>query len=187
MSGNLWFEPQMWSPRQDGAALTNTVTATSILNVNERWQKPNNFADKLGKRFWGIVHGRMSTVITTPGTLTLDFMIGAIAAFSTGAVSLNIVSKVNVPWVWEFYLEYAVLGSAAALQGWSRLTSEAIIGSPLPTVGGNGVLLLPSGTPANGTAFDDTASVITDIRATWSVANAGNSIQKTSYILTVPN
>jgi hypothetical protein len=61
--------------------------------------------------------------------------------------------------------------------------SEAVIGSPLPTVGGIGELLIPVGAPTVGTGFDSTAAQTVDLFGTWSVANAANSIQVHQYML----
>ena len=53
---------------------------------------------------------------------------------------------------------------------------SGISGSPLPTVGGSGILLLPTATPVVGTGFDSTVSNVMDMFGTWSISNA-NSIQ----------
>ena len=125
--------------------------------------------------------------MTTPGTLTLDVRMGPtsnIVVFNGGAMALNIVAKTNVTWWLEVLLTCRTVGSgtAATLMGTAKWTSESVIGSPLPSVGGSGVLLLPSSAPAPGTGFDNTVSMVVDLFGTWSLNNA-NSILVHEYAL----
>jgi hypothetical protein len=49
--------------------------------------------------------GRVSNIVTTPGTLTLDVRIGPtsnIIVANGGAMALNTVAKANVPWWLEW-------------------------------------------------------------------------------------
>lgn len=167
----------------DGAALTNTVTATSILHATSKPQLYSNFW-WVGKEITVVASGRISTVVTTPGTLTLDLRLGpadppTIIAANGGAMSLNIVSKVNVPWTlrWELTCKTIGNGTIATLTHQGRWISEAVIGAAVPTVGGAGTHLLPNAAPGVGTGFNSTIGLFMDLFATWSVANAGNSIQ----------
>lgn len=85
-----------------GAALTNTVTATSLLHAT---MKPQLYANywKPTKDITVVASGRISTLVTTPGTLTLDLRLGpadppTIIVANGGAMALNVVAKTNVPW-----------------------------------------------------------------------------------------
>lgn len=178
-----WGELLLPGPSQvDGAALTNTVTATSILIAA---CKPQLYAGFwwVGKKIRVVANGRISTVVTTPGTLTLDLRLGpadppTIIAANGGAMALNIVAKVNVPWSMEWDLTCRAIGNGtlANLMHQGNWVSEAVIGSPLPTVGGAGVLMLPNAAPAVGTGFSSVVGLFMDLFATWSVASASNSI-----------
>ena len=170
----------------DGAALTNTTTATSILHGTAKYGLYSGFFDRPGKQLLLRAAGRISTVVTTPGTLTLDIRMGPtsnIIVANGGAMSLNVVAKTNVPWYLEWLLTCRAIGitTAANLMHQGNWISEAVIGAAVPTTGGAGTHLLPNAAPAVGTGFDSTVAMIVDLFAAWSVANAANSIQVHQY------
>lgn len=179
-----WVQTIEPGPSQaDSTALTNTVTATSILAVAQKVQLYPNFW-WIGKKIKVVAQGRISTVTAAPGTLTLDLRLGpanppTIIAANGGAMTLNTTAKTNVPWWLEWYLTCRSIGNGttATLMHQGFWESEAVIGSPLPTVGGNGGLLIPVAAPAVGTGFDSTVSLFLDMFGTWQTANAANSIQ----------
>lgn len=177
MSNQAWVEPFLVTA-EDSTALTNSTSATSILPSSRKFTLPSYFADAVGKTLNLKARGRISTVVTTPGTLTFEVRLGSVVAWSSGALSLNVVAKTNVSWNLDLDLTFRTLGAgtAANVLGIGTWCSEAVIGSPLPTVGGSGVLNVPVSAPAVGTGFDNTASQTLDLFATWSVANAANSI-----------
>jgi hypothetical protein len=133
--------------------------------------------------------GRISTVVTTPGTLTFTWRLGGNLVASSPAFALNIVAKTNVTWWlrWAMTVRAVGTGTTANCMHTGFWASEAVIGSPLPTVGGSGVLLIPASAPAVGAGFDSTISNISDLFAAWSVANAANSIQVHQYRVMSPN
>lgn len=168
------------SAGEDGTALANSTTATSLLPASRKITLKTSFFDRVGKRLRIRASGRISTVVTTPGTITLEARLGSVVVFNSGALALNTVAKVNVGWIYEANLVCRAIGSGtnANLLGQGFWASEAVIGSPLPTAGGSGVLILPFNTaPVAGAGFDSTAAQAVDFFATWSVANAANSIQ----------
>lgn len=178
-----WVQPLVPGPSQaDGAALTNTVTATSILLAASKPQLYAGFF-YIGKKIRIYAGGRISTVVTTPGTLTLDVRLGpadppTIIVANGGAMSLNIVAKTNVPWrlTWDLTCRAIGNGTLANLMHQGSWQSEAVIGAAVPTAGGAGSHLLPNAAPAVGTGFNSTVGLFMDLFATWSVANAANSI-----------
>jgi len=162
----------------DGSALTNTTTATSILPVIAKPTLPANYLFA-GKMFRVRASGRISTVVTTPGTLTLDFRLGSVNVFSSGAMTLNTTAQTNAGWIYDVMMTVRAVGATttANILGQGMWISHAVIGSPLPTAGGAGEHVLPFNTaPVVGTGFDSTAAQLVDLFATWSVANAANSI-----------
>jgi hypothetical protein len=54
--------------------------------------------------------------------------------------------------------------------------SEAVIASPLPAVGGNGSLLVPTTAPAVGTGFDNTAANALDVFFTQTAATGSLTV-----------
>ena len=162
----------------DGAALTNTVTATSLLPVIAKPTLPANYLFA-GKMFRVRATGRISTVVTTPGTLTLDLRFGSVAVFSSGAMTLNTVAQTNTPWIYDALLTVRAVGSGttANVLGQGLWTSHAVIGaSAIGTAGAASQIMPYNAAPAVGTGFDSTAAVTVDLFGTWSVANAANSI-----------
>jgi len=169
----------------DGTALTNTTTATSILPVIAKPTLPANYLFA-GKMFRVTASGRVSTVVTTPGTLTLDLRFGSVNVFSGGAMTLNTTAQTNVGWIYEAIFTVRAVGATttANVLGQGSWQSHAVIGSPLPTAGSAGEHILPFNTaPVVGTGFDSTAAQLVDLFATWSVASASNSITCHQFLI----
>lgn len=185
MSQQGWQETLI-SAQIDGTALANTVTATSIIPPAARFTLPSNYFE-IGKTMRVTAQGRISTVVTTPGTLTLDIRLGSVATpiivFNGGAMNLNTTAQTNATWLFEALLTCRAIGAATAanLMGVASFTSRAIIGAAAVAAGGVTVTPLPDTAPAVGTGFDSTISNVLDFFAKWSVANAANSIQLHNY------
>jgi hypothetical protein len=135
---------------------------------------PNNYWS-VAKQWLCILHGRISCVVTTPGTGRIDLRTGpsgTIVAFDSGALNLNIVAKTTVPWLMWILLTCRAIGSGTSsnLMGVGQFTSEAVVGAPANTAGGNGTLNCPVGAPAVGTGFDNTAQNALDFFFTQTVA-----------------
>jgi hypothetical protein len=163
----------------DGPTLT-AAAAASCIPVASRLILPNNFFT-VGKQLRLSMQGRISCVVTTPGTARFDVRLGpsgTIVAFDTGALNLNVVAKVNVPWWLELMLTCRSVGNAALTQlfGFGMFQSEAVVGSPLPSAGGNGSLVCPVGAPALGTGFDNTAANALDVFFTQTVATGSLTV-----------
>ena len=173
----------------DGAALSGSTTPTSLLPAAAKYKLWANYFENLGKTIKLTAHGRISTVATTPGTLTLqarftDSTPTTVSVFDSGAMTLNVNAQTNVHWMLEVYMICRSVGSAATLFGFGRFQSHAVIGSPAPTAGGAGAHMLPYNTaPAVGTAFDATLENRVDLFATWSVNSGSNSITLHNYLL----
>lgn len=188
MSKQAWNETLI-TAQTDGAALASSNTPTSIIPASAVFTLPANFFDVIGKKLRIRIGGRISNIITTPGTLTLDVRLGSVVAFNGGAMGLNIVAKTNVTWFAEFDLICRSIGAStsATLMGIGRFLSESVVGAPVPAVGGSGILLLPALAPAVGTGFDSTVANAVNVFGTWSVNNSGNSIQVHDYELIAVN
>ena len=168
----------------DGAALSNTTTPTSILPTAARAVIAANTLDRIGKRLRIVATGRISTVVTTPGTLTLDWKIGSVIVASSGAMTLNTTAQTNVNWrlEWDLTLRAVGTSTSANFMHQGTWTSHAVVGSSAIGTAGAGTQMIPyNAAPAVGTGFDSTAAAITDLFATWSVANASNSITLHQY------
>lgn len=162
----------------DGVALTNSLVATSILPSSAICAIPAG-ALQIGSLLKITLRGRVSTVVTTPGTLTLDVRLGGVVVSVFGAIALNIVAQTNATWEATLLASVRSVGngiSATALCT-GAFISRAVIGSAAVATAGAGEVLLPDTAPAVGTGFDSTASLAVNVFGTWSVASVSNSIQ----------
>lgn len=157
------------SAGEDGAALSNSVTATSIIPASRKILLPSGFFDKVGKQLRIRAAGRISTAAATPGTLTLDVRFGAAIVFNGGASPTLAVNASNLTWVLDMVLACRLIGASATVLGTGRLFSGALSAA-------TPIMLLPASTPAVGAAFDATNSQTVDLFAAWSVASASNSL-----------
>lgn len=184
------YEQTLIANQGDGAALTNTVTATSLLPAQAKFTIPANFLANVGQKLRIKASGRVSTLVTSPGTLTLDVRLGASTViFNGGAMNLNIVAQTNATWLYEAILDLRAIGASTAAQflGVGEWKSRAIIGAVAVASGGVPVTPLPDTAPAVGTGFDSTVANVLDFFATWSVANAANSITLHQFSLEAMN
>lgn len=163
----------------DGPALTNSTAATSLLNsVNAKSTLGASFINVIGKQFLVLAHGRISTVVTSPGTLTLDLRLGSVVVATGGAMTLSTTAKTNVSWYLQWLFTLRALGNGgsatANFMHQGMWTSEA---AGATTVAGEAkTIMLPQSAPAVGTSFDPAAAEQWDFFGTWSTASASNSI-----------
>ena len=180
MSLQSWREVLINS-QVDGTALNTSTTATSIIPAAAKYTLPTNFAD-IGRVLKVTATGRISNIVTTPGTLTLDVRMGGTVVFNGGAFSLNTIAKTNVGWWFEALLTCRAIGAGTGTTwfGQGRFTSESVVGSAAGTALS---VSLPASAPAVGTGVDSTVALVVDLFATFSVSNASNSIQVHNYVL----
>ena len=172
------FYEVLASGGEDGPALSNTTTATSLLNAARKDTLPSNWADKLGRRMRLRAAGRISTAAAGPGTFTFDVRFGSVIVFNCGASGTLATSASNLTWLLELELAVRALGSGTSStvlgSGWLK---SAALSATTP------IQLLPASAPAAGTGFDGTAAQQVDLFGTWSVASASNTITLHDYEL----
>jgi hypothetical protein len=178
MSLQTWQETLV-AGSTDGPPLT-AAAAASCIPTPSRIILPNNYFS-IGKILKVVLHGRISCVVTTPGTARFDIRMGpsgTIVVYDTGALNLNVVAKTNVPFWLEVMLTCRAVGAGTAsnFMGVGLFQSEAVVGSAANTAGGNGSLLCPVGAPAVGTGFDNTAANALDVFFTQTVATGSMTV-----------
>lgn len=180
MSLQTWQETLI-AAQVDGTALANSTTATSILPAAAKCTLPANYL-QIGRVLQLTAKGRISNIVTTPGTLTFSVRFGSTAVFTGSGMSLNTTAKTNVSWEAQILLTCRSIGAStsATMMGQGTFTSESNVGSAANTAL---VAMMPLSAPAVGTGFDSTATQQVDLFAAFSVANAGNSIQVHQYVL----
>lgn len=166
------------SAAADGTALTNSTSATNILHGSGIGVIPGG-ALQMGSLVKITASGRISTLVTTPGTLTFDVRFGSVIVFNGGALSLNVTAQTNAAWWLEIMIVARALGNStnANALGSGQWRSRAAIGSAAVATSGVFTTPMPDTAPAVGTGFDSTSAQSVNLFGTWSVANAANSIQ----------
>lgn len=157
--------------QSDGTAVTAAAAAT-LLPTHAKFTFPANTFQTIGQQVLITASGRISSLITTPGTARFDFRLGGTVVFDGLAVLLDsVAAHTNVGWWLQILLTLEVVGSAAKFFGQGFWMCEDIIGRPAGTPQGSLSALLPwNSAPAQGTAFDATTSLQADLFFTQTVA-----------------
>lgn len=175
---SLGYRKGLISSQVDGATLTAAARA-SCLPAAAKKTLEANFFDALGMVLIARLWGRISCAAGTPGTARFDLTLGGTVVFDGLAVPLNTTVKTNVPFEVEIMLTLRALGSAANFMGAGKFISEAVVGSPLPSAGGSGAILLPYNTaPVVGSNFDSTAAQQVDMGFTQNVATGSLTVHQ---------
>lgn len=184
--GDYNWQEALATLQADGTAVTGTVEAT-LLNAQAKATIAANRLANVGNQFRVRATGRISNIVTTPGTLTLKLKFGAIAVATSSAIQLNALAKTNVAWFldWGFTVRAIGSGTAANIMHNGSWQSESVVGSAVPASGGAGSAMMQASAPAVGTGFDSTIANQIDLTATFSLT--GNSIQAHTYAFEMIN
>jgi hypothetical protein len=185
MPSQGWYQALGPGGLGDGTAVTGT-TLGSLLLVSG---SPSvitleaGYFDRPGKKLIVEATGRISNIVTTPGTLTVQLFLGATAVAISRGISLNIVAKTNVGWYLKWLLTARTVGSGtiATLMHNGNWTSESVIGS----AAGSGYSASLQDAPAVGAGFSSVVANAVDLQAKFSLT--GNSIQCHDILITSPN
>lgn len=167
---SMGFLEEFASAGEDGTALTNTTTPTSIIPAARKITLPAaTYWEKTGKPLRIRAAGRISTASAAPGTLQFLVKFGSTTVFDGGASATLATSASNVTWVLDILLTCRIVGSSATVLGTGTLFTTALSAT-------TPIMLLPVSSPVAGTSFDGTVSQTVDLFASWSVASASNTI-----------
>jgi len=127
--------------------------------------------------------GRISSVVTTPGTARFDVAFGSNVVADGLAILLDSVAgHTDVGWSLEFLLTCRAIGATANLMQSGIWVCEDILGVPASAPKGVLTALLPwNAAPAVGANFDSTASQVVDLFFTQTAATG--SLQVHQYSL----
>lgn len=173
----------------DGTALTAAARASLLQGAGGKQGlytlAPNKL--RVGDVLRIRASGRISCVITTPGTARFDlsFGVGGTACFDSLAIPLNIVAKVNVPWALDVEGIVRAVGNAGNIFWQGFWLSEAALNTAVPSTGpGPGGNTLPYNTaPVVGSNVDMTIAQILDFN--WTQTAATGSITLHNYSLSL--
>jgi hypothetical protein len=167
----------------DGPTLT-AAAAASCIPVANQIILPTNYWT-IGKRWKLRASGRISSVVTTPGTARFDLRMGTIATpvvcFDTLAILLdNTVAHTTVPWVLDVDLVCRAVGTGTTttLFGQGTWFCEDILTTFTQTPPkAAGVAMVPWNTPpAVGGGFDNTINNVVQMFFTQTVATGSLTV-----------
>lgn len=128
----------------------------------------------------------VSNRVTGPDTFTIQVMVGAVIAFTTGAITLTTTAHTNIPIFGKIMLQARTVGNGtlAALVGQSVITGQMLqqggtAGADSATL--SNTIIMPNTAPAVGTGFDSTVANTLDFFVAQSVSNAGNGFRLDQY------
>jgi len=181
----LGYGAMLVSAQGDGTQISNSTTQASIIPAAAKFTLPAGFLDVPGKKLRIKATGRISCVVTTPGNLLFQVLFGATVVATSQNMNLNTTAKTNVTWAldWDLTLRTIGGGTSATFMHVGMFTSEALVGSPANTAGGNGSMLIPASAPAVGSGFDATVANVIDLQAKFSVATSPTNLTLHQYEL----
>lgn len=173
--------------RTAGTQFGSFTTAKTVINQQDLYGFYANYF-QLGSKLRVRAQMSISNIVTTPGTIAFQVMLGSIIVWTSGAVQLNATAHTLLPAFLEVDLtcqltNTALGGAVAKLFGVGRLQGVMFTKTAAQTDGANTetAMLVPVTTPALGTAFDSTISQSLDFWAGFSISNAGNVVRVDQY------
>ena len=126
----------------------------------------------------------LSNIVTTPGTVTFQVMMGSIVVWTSGAIQMTTTANTLSPLELEVNLRLDSAGSGTA----AKFMAVGKIGALNLTIGSGAnptvtdtFITVPVTSPAVGTGFDSTIADILDFWTGFSISNAGNGVQIYDY------
>lgn len=177
MSRQSWQETLIVAT-EDGPTLV-AAAAASMLPSSAKKVIPPNFLEK-GTKLLVKASGRISSVITTPGTARFDLRLGGVVVWDSLAILLDpVAAHVTVGWTLDLELTCRVIGSAANIFGQGSWACEDLLGVPAAAPKGALTAILPwDAAPAVGANFDSTAAQLLDMFFTQTVATGSLTLHQ---------
>src|SRR3990167_8971636 len=167
-----------------GTSFGTFTTAKTVINPQALFTFPAGFFS-IGKRLNIRVQGGVGTLVTTPGTMVFQVMIGSVIAFTTGNIQLNATAHTDLPFWLDIDLTCRAVGSgtSANLMGQGKLGGVMFTLTAGQTDAANtsGLFMVPTTTPTVGTGFDSTIANVLDFFVGFSISNAANTITVDQY------
>ena len=164
---------------------TFTTAKTVIPSTALRTIRSNSL--KIGDAFEIDVYGSISNIVTTPGTIVFQVMIGSAIAFTTGVIQLNATAHTNLPFRLRLMLTVRAIGSgtSANLMGMGDVAGVMFTATAGQTDGANSqtILQVPATAPAVGAGFNSTIDNVLDFFAGFSISDSGNNVAIQQYIV----
>lgn len=184
------FQETLVAQTIQGTLFNTYTTAKTVIPPTCLVQlAPNYF--RIGRRYRITVEGAISNIVTTPGTITFQVMLGSVAVWSSGAVQLNATAHTLLPFklVVDLTVRAEGDGTVAKFIGQGLLTGIMFTLTAGQTDAANtpGAFMVPATAPALGTGFDSTVAQLLDFFVGFSISNAGNGVQIEQYLVEALN
>src|SRR5262245_41448073 len=111
MAGLPFFSQVLTSQRAAGTLFNTYTTAKTVLNQTELVTLPANYLT-VGTKFRIKAKGGLSNIVTTPGTVTFQIMIGSIVAWTSGAIQMSTTAHTLIPFDLEVDLRVDSIGTS---------------------------------------------------------------------------
>lgn len=171
-AGMQAWEESLYAPPADGAAISATTTET-IMIPNFTFPNAGPHAWYVGKRVKYTLYGRVSTVITTPGTITYRLRWGGVAGttlVTSKAITPDTAAAyTNVAGYVQFDMQCRAIGTAGSI----FVMGQHILANSLGTAAAMRQQVWPDAPAA--VAFDTTAANALSPTIAFSVATAGTA------------
>jgi len=178
-----FFVQTLATQRSAGTLFNAYTTAKSIINQTDLVPIPGNYM-QVGTKFRIKSWGGLSNIVTTPGTVTFQIMMGSIAVWSSGAIQMTTTANTLTPYKFEATIRLDSIGTGTSAkfigEGFTSALNLTIGAGANPTVTDTGIVV-PVTSPAVGTGFDSTVTNNLDFWVGFSISNSGNGIQSYDY------
>jgi hypothetical protein len=173
-----------------GTLFATYTTAKTVINPTALWTMPPNYL-RPGRLLRVFVMGAVSNIVTTPGLMNFQVIIGGVAAFDTGNIQLNATAHTTLPFWLDAVLTCRAIGNgtSANMMGLACVTGRmfTLTAGQTDDVQGMQIILAPATAPAVGTGFNSTIANIVDFFVGFTISNAGNGVQIHQYQLVAIN
>ena len=166
------------------------TTAKSVINAQALFTIPANWW-AIGKCVDIKIDASLSNIITTPGTVTFQVMMGSIIVLTSGNMVLNDTAHDDLPFGMDIRLTCRAIGSgtSANLMGqmWLKGVHLTLTADQTDDTNLSGVFAGPKTAPAVGTGFNSEIDNVLDFFVGFQTSNAGNGIIIQQYSVTAHN
>lgn len=171
--------------RAAGTLFNTYTTAKTVINPDALVSLPANFFYP-GRMLHVFASGGISNIVTTPGLMNFQVIIGASAvAFDTGNIQLNAIAHTTLPFWLDILLTCRATGSGTAANLIGQASATGLMFTRTAGSGddaqGHQTILAPQTAPAVGAGFDSTITNVLNFFAGFTISNAGNGIQIQQY------
>jgi len=171
-----------------GSSFGTYTTAKTVINTNSLCTVAPNYWT-VGRCLEIEVMGAMGTLVTTPGTCTMQVMLGPVATmiivFTSGAMQLNATAHTALPFWFKALLTCRATGSGTSAnfmgQAWIMGTMFTVTAGQVDGVNSHTIMAAPKTAPAVGTGFDSTVHTQLDFWNGFSISDAANTIRVDQY------